>query len=245
LDWQDPAIVLETRPYGEGDALVTVLTAAHGAWRGLVKGGASRGKAGTWQPGNMVAARWVARLSDQLGSMTGELVHPAAALAMQDRLTLAVLNAACALAAGALPEREPHPDCFVGMARLLAGIDIEGLALPALIEWEILLLRELGFALDFTSSAITGDNDRLAYVSPRTGRAVSLSAAGDWADRLFPLPGFLLGEGDPNMADCLAGAKITGHFLARDVFGARHLPLPPARMRLYDLLVERAEQTSR
>jgi DNA repair protein RecO (recombination protein O) len=36
--------------------------------------------------------------------------------------------------------------------------------------------------------------------------------------------------------------KLTGHFLARDVFGARHRPLPPARERLYDLLTDRAEE---
>jgi DNA repair protein RecO (recombination protein O) len=239
MEWQEPAIVLEVTPYGEGDALVTVLTAEYGAWRGLVKGGAARAHTATWQPGNLVAARWVARLSDQLGNFTGELVHPGAALAMADRVNLAVLNAACALAAGALPEREPHPDAFAGLARLLAGIDIEGLALPALIRWEFLLLRELGFGLNFSTSAVAGDNDRLAYVSPRTGRAVSLSAAGDWAGRLLVLPEFLLDDSQPDLADCLAGLKLTGHFLARDAFGARHRPLPPARERLYDLIVDR------
>jgi DNA repair protein RecO (recombination protein O) len=240
MDWQEPAIVLEATPYGEGDALVTVLTAAYGAWRGLAKGGAARGKSAIWQPGNLVAARWAARLADQLGHFTAELVHPAAALAMNDRLNLAILNAACATAAGALPEREPHPACFTGLARLLAGIDIPGIPLPALILWELDLLRELGFGLDFTRSAIAGDNDRLAYVSPRTGRAVSLSAAGDWADRLLRLPDFLLGNTEPDLPACRDGLHLTGHFLARDAFGTRHRPLPPARTRLYDLIIERA-----
>jgi DNA repair protein RecO (recombination protein O) len=76
----------------------------------------------------------------------------------------------------------------------------------------------------------------LAFVSPRTGRAVSLSAAGDWVDRLLRLPAFLIDGTQPGPADCLHGLKLTGHFLARDVFGARHRPLPPAREQLYDLL---------
>ena len=236
MEWQDPAIVLETAAYGEGDALVTVLT-PHGAWRGLAKGGASRGKTAIWQPGNLLSARWVARLADQLGTISGELVHPGAALAMQDRDTLAILNAACALAAGALPEREPHPVAFAGLTRLLAGIDIPNHPLPALIRWEFLLLRELGFGLDFSTPA--GSNDVLAFVSPRTGRAVTLSQAGEWVDRLLPLPPFLLDDSEPNLADCLAGLRLTGHFLARDVFGARNRPLPTARARLYDLITDR------
>jgi DNA repair protein RecO (recombination protein O) len=239
MDWQSPAIILSAQPYGEGDTLVTVLTPDAGAWRGLAKGGASRSKAAIWQVGNLISARWVARLSDQLGALTGELVHPAAALAMEDRVTLAILKSACAVAAGALPEREPNPACFTGLARLLAGIDIAGAALPAMILWEVDLLRELGFGLDFCSSAIPGDNDVLAFVSPRTGRAVSLSAAGDWADRLLRLPAFFTDGSDPPLADCLDGLKLTGHFLARDAFGARHLPLPPARTALYDLIETR------
>jgi DNA repair protein RecO (recombination protein O) len=236
MEWQEPAIVLETTAYGEGDVLASMLTPM-GTWRGLAKGGASRGKNAIWQPGNLLSARWVARMADQLGILAGELVHPGAALAMQDRDHLAILNAACALAAGALPEREAHPEAFAGLVRLLAGIDIPGFALAELVRWELMLLRELGFGLDFTTSA--GGNDRLAFVSPRTGRAVSLSQAGEWVDRLFPLPEFMLGEGDASLADCLAGLKITGHFFTRDVFGARHRPLPTARARLYDLISDR------
>jgi DNA repair protein RecO (recombination protein O) len=149
------------------------------------------------------------------------------------------LNAACALAAGALPEREPHHDIFVGLTRLLAGIDIEGFALPALVQWELDLLRELGYGLDFSARAVAGDNDRLAFVSPKTGRALSLSAAGEWASRLLKLPGFLIEDVSGEDADYLDGLKLTGHFLARDVFGARHKPLPPARERLYDMVVQR------
>jgi DNA repair protein RecO (recombination protein O) len=93
--------------------------------------------------------------------------------------------------------------------------------------------------LDFSTSALAGDNDRLAFVSPRTGRAVSLSGAAEWADRLLKLPPFLLDGTDPTLQEALDGLKLTGHFLARDVFGARHRPLPPARERLYDLIADR------
>ncbi|HQT47831.1 MAG TPA: recombination protein O N-terminal domain-containing protein [Acidocella sp.] len=239
MEWQEPAIVLETTAYGEGDLLVSVLT-AQGLWRGLVKGGASRGKTATWQKGNFVAARWAARLAEQLGGLSGELVHPTAALALPEAQALAVLEAACALAVGALPEREVYLESFTGLMRLFAGIHIPGYPLTELVRWEVVLLRELGFGLDFPAD--NGGNDRLAYVSPRTGRAVTLSQAGEWAERLLPLPEFMAGEAEASLGDCLAGLRITGHFFARDVFGGRNRPLPTARARLYDQLSDRLAQ---
>ena len=101
MDWDAPAIVLDARPYGEGDAIATVMTSEHGAHRGLARGGAARGRTAIWQPGNLVHVRWVARLAEQLGSFSAELVHPGAALAMDDALALAMLSAACAVAEGA------------------------------------------------------------------------------------------------------------------------------------------------
>ncbi len=242
MEWREPAIVLETAGHGEGDVVATLLTPL-GLWRGLAKGGASRRQASTWQRGNIVDARWVARLPEQLGVLTAELVRPVAALAMAEAESLEILNAVCALAMGALPEREPEPETFAGMLRLLAGIDIPGFALMELCRWELVLLRELGFGLDFSSSG--GGNDRLAYVSPRTGRAVTLSEAGEWVDRLFYLPEFLLRHDNASMKDCAAALKMTGHFLARDVFGGRHLPLPPARAALYERISERLDEEER
>src|SRR5437764_1113533 len=122
MDWDAPAIVLDARPYGEGDAVATVMTEEHGAHRGLARGGGARSGTAIWQPGNLVQARWVARLAEQLGSFSAELVHPAAALSMDDPLQLAILSAVCAVADGALPEREPHPRVFEGLLRLIAHL---------------------------------------------------------------------------------------------------------------------------
>ena len=231
MEWDAPAIVLAVRAHGEGDALATLLTAEHGAHRGLARGGASRAKAATWQPGNLLQARWVARLSDQLGAFTAELVHPGAALAMDDPLALAVLSSACAVAAGALTEREPHPAVFTGLLHLVTRLSAGTGVLTDLVRWELTLLRELGYGLDLDHCAATGRTDGLGWVSPRTGRAVSDAAAGPWKERLLPLPAFLHGA-PATPAQWAAGLALTGHFLARDAFGSRHDPVPPARDRL-------------
>ena len=233
MEWDDAAIVLEVRPHGEADAIAAVMTPTHGVHRGLARGGASRARASLWQPGNIVRARWVGRLAEQLGALSAELVHPAAALAMDDPLALAMLRATCAVAEGALPERVPHPRLFAGLLHLLAHL-AEGPALLAdLIRWEAALLAELGYGLDLSPPA-EGRNEALAFVSPRTGRAVTESQAGEWAPRLLRLPMLLLHDEAGTPTDWRDGLRLTGHFLARDAFGAQHRPLPAARVALYD-----------
>jgi DNA repair protein RecO (recombination protein O) len=233
MEWEAPAIVLAARPYGEGDALATILTAEHGAHRGLARGGASRSKAATWQPGNLLQVRWLGRLPDQLGAFTAELVHPGAALAMDDALALAVLSSACAVAEGALTEREPHPLVFTGLLHLITHLSSGPAVLTDLVRWELALLGELGYGLDLATCALTGTTEGLAWVSPRTGRAVSAAASGPWKGRLLALPAFLQG-GAADPTGWVAGLALTGHFLARDAFGTHHRPLPPARHRLAD-----------
>ena len=245
MDWTAPAILLDIRPYGEADLIATVMTESHGAHRGLVRGGASRAHAGLWQPGNLAELRWVARLADQLGSFTGELIHPAAALAMDDPLTLAILTAATATAAGALPEREAHPRIFAPLLHLIAHLAEGAALLPDLVRWEAALLAELGYGLDLTACAVTGATEGLAYISPRTGRAVTAEAAAAWKTRLLPLPAFLTaGDAPAPLADCRDGLALTGHFLARDAFGLHHKPLPQARAMLYDRVAALAQSES-
>lgn len=239
LEWQAPAIILSARPFGEGGAVVQVITRDHGRHAGLVRGGASRAQAALWQAGNMIEARWVARLADQLGALSGEMVHPAAALAMEEPLALALLSSACATAEAALPEREPHPALFEGLVRVLSRL-VHGAApaMPDYIRWEAMLLAELGFGIDLTACAVTGETENLTHVSPKSGRAVSRGAASGWENRLLPLPGFLREDAaEATPADWAAGLRLTGHFLERDVFHGHHRAVPEARLRLVERVV--------
>jgi DNA repair protein RecO (recombination protein O) len=241
VEWEAAGIILHVAPFGEADAVAAVFTEEFGLYRGLARGGASRARANIWQTGNLVEARWVARLADQLGSITAELVHPSAALAMQNQRSLAILSSACAVAEGALPEREPHQNVFRGLLHLIVHSAEIG-ALAELIQWEAGLLAQLGYGLDLVACAVTGARGNLAYVSPKSGRAVSDEGAGLWRERLLPLPPFMTGDARPPTPEHLSQAlRITGHFLARDLFGARHRPLPAARTMLYEAIRAEAE----
>jgi DNA repair protein RecO (recombination protein O) len=158
---------------------------------------------------------------------------------MDDALLLAMLTSCCAIAEGALIEREPQTAVFDGLLHLLARLPSGHAMMADLIRWELTLLAALGFGLDLSVCAATGETEGLRLVSPRTGRAVSDAAAGIWRDRLLPLPAFLTqvvgGDTAPaTTQDWADGLRLSGHFLERDAFGAHHRPLPQARRALAD-----------
>ncbi len=237
MDWQDQGCVLATRRHGETSAIVEVFTRDHGRHAGVVRGATSRKTAPNLQPGTQLSVTWRARLEDHLGAFTVEPIRSRAAALMGGRLELAALNAVTALLSFTLPEREAHPRLY---GQTIALMDMIGEAEPwplAYLHWELALLDEMGFGLDLSRCAVTGATDGLAYVSPKTGRAVSEAGAGDWKDRLLPLPACLLTPSHVDPAELSAGLRTTGHFLAHHLapsLGDR--PLPPARQRFADLL---------
>jgi DNA repair protein RecO (recombination protein O) len=237
MEWTDEAIVLSARPHGEAAVVATLLTRTHGRHSGLVQGGRSSKQRGNLQPGNRVSARWRARIADHLGTFTIEPVHNVSAGFLDDPLRLACLVSACAVTEVALPDREPHEPVFHGLAALLDAFETP-LWAASYVRWEVGLLQELGFGLDLGTCAATGANDALAYVSPRTGRAVSLSAGEPYRDKLLPLPGFLVGQGSARGGtmdeEVLAGLDLTGHFLDRHAFASRDTAMPAARTRFIE-----------
>jgi DNA repair protein RecO (recombination protein O) len=245
MEWSDDAIVLSSRAHGESGAILELLTREHGRHAGLVRGGGSRRIKPSLQPGNSVHVQWRARLEEHLGSFTCELARARAGELMDSRDALAGLNAFTAVTSTAMPEREAHAAVFAGGEILLDAMMADDAAhwLPLYVRWEAGLLEALGFGLDLSECAATGAKDDLTYVSPKTGRAVSRDAAGIYANRLFRLPGFLLGNDsdEPHPGEVAAGLALTGHFLLERVLRPHGKALPPARLRLDAIVVRESE----
>jgi DNA repair protein RecO (recombination protein O) len=236
MEWQDEGVILAVHRHGESDAVVSLLTAQHGRWSGWVRGGAGRRARPTLQPGNRVMATWRARLAEQLGHVSAELSVPYASHVLDDAERLAGLGAIVELLQLSLAERDPHPLVY---NMLIAYLDvlIEEDTWPAQhVRFELALLADLGFGLDLNRCAVTGQREGLVHVSPRTGRAVSAEGAGEYADRLLPLPPFLIEGGPADREQVLAGFRLTGHFLRRHLFDASERAMPGARERLIDRL---------
>ena len=230
IEWRDEGIVLAVRPHGESAAIADLFTAGHGRHAGVVRGGVSRRMRPILQPGSVLSTTWRARLDEHMGAFVVEPLRTSAML-MSDRSALAGLNAFTALLHFSLPERDPHPELYARTLALLGALEGQGWS-GAYLHWELRLLENLGYGLDLGTCAVTGSAEGLAFVSPRTGRAVSEGAAADWAERLLPLPRSMLSDGPADPAEVLDGLRTTGHFLAR--FAADHVdrPVPAARERL-------------
>lgn len=237
VEFIDDAVVLNARPHGETHAVAELLTASHGRWAGLVYGGQGRKLAPLLQAGNGVRAEWKGRLEDSLGHFSLELTRPRAAEVMHDRLALAGLAAICATALAALPEREAHAAVHAGLIIVLDHLDDADLWPALMARWELGLLASVGFGLTLDRCAATGARDNLVYVSPKSAAAVSAEAGAPYADRLLPLPAFLINaSAEATREHAIAALTTTGYFLETRILHLANKQLPEARRRLGALL---------
>ena len=231
MHWSDEGVVLSARPHGETSVIVELLTKDHGRHLGLVRGGRSRVQRPVLQPGNRVRVEWRARLDEHLGNYALEGIDLRAAQLMETRASLYGLTWLASLAR-LLPERDPHPGLYDTLGVVLDHLADPEIGPALMVRFELAMLAELGFGLDLSQCASTGAITNLVYVSPRSARAVSAEAGAPYADRMLPLPAFLMTSSvnaHPRPEDIADGFRLTGFFLARDVYEPRGLPTPDAR----------------
>ena len=142
-----PAIVLAARPHGENAVILRALTEEAGLVAAYVAGGQGRRLRPVVIPGNAVEADIRARSASQLPFGKIELVTSRAPW-LGEPLPAAAILWVTALTASTLPERNPYPSLYVALGALLDAIchapSARGWA-PALLSYEVLLLRELGY----------------------------------------------------------------------------------------------------
>ena len=171
------------------------------------------------QVGNVVEATWRARLDEHLGSVTVEMIEPIASMLFDDALALTGLSSLCSLLS-LFPERAAHQGLYKGAKLVLSHMEDEDIWPGLLVRFELEILAELGFQLDFSKCAATGVKEDLIYVSPKSGKAVSRDAGLPYKDKLLELPAFLRGKKEEGVSrkDILNGFALTGFFFERYVF---------------------------
>jgi len=235
MNWSDDGIILGGRRFGEGGLILDVLTAERGRRSGLVYGGASRKRRAQYEAGNTVALSWSGRLDDQLGRFdVAESRRERASRLLDDPAALAAVSAITALLRASMNEGDAAgSSLYEATILLLDELPNPGVWPALYVRWELGLLSALGFGLDLEECALSGANDGLTHVSPKTGRAVRGSEAEEYIDRLLALPAFLTdARAAVRPGDIAAGLKLTGHFLEHRLFAAVHRGVPPERERL-------------
>lgn len=245
MQWIDDGIVIGVRLHGETAVIAELLTQAHGRHLGFVHGGRSRRLRPVLQPGNRVRASWQSRQENGLGTLSLEPLVLRAAAVMETALSLQAANLVCALMRQ-LPEREPHALLYAMADAILDHVDDRRGAAQALVRFELTLLQELGFGLDLSRCALTGAAEDLAYVSPKSGRAVTRAAGDSYRDRILELPAFLVDDGvvDFSGEELLRGFTLTGHFLSRDVFRPSGSEAPDCRAAYLEALARTLRSSS-
>lgn len=230
MEWRDEGIILGTRKHGETSAILEVMTRSHGRHLGLVRGGRSRRMQPLLQPGNRVDLVWWARLDEHLGSFQVEPLELNAARLFDSACAVYGLQLIAAHLR-LLPERDPHAGLFDTLRLMLAVLDTPAAAGELIVRFELLVLEELGFGLDLTRCAATGQQHDLVFVSPKSGRAVSGEAGAPWAEKMLTLPSFLRpgANSRPDLAAMEDAFRLNSFFLSRHVYEPRGLAVPEAR----------------
>ena len=231
MEWRDKGILLATRPFGETSLIIDVFTPDHGKSSGVVRGGQSKKLKPILQIGAQIDLTWKARLEQHLGSFQVELIRSRTANVMDDRLLLAGMLSSATLINRFFPAGQVYKEFYESSENLFDLLQFPDIWTLGYFKWELEFLETLGFGLDLEKCAVTGSTEDLKFISPKSGRAVSAAAAGDWSSKLLPFP--IAASGQVNsLEDILDGLKVSQFFLEKKVlvaFGMERLPSARSR----------------
>lgn len=246
LEQDLPALILSISPCGEYNAFVHLLTEEFGVLHCVAYGGMSRKGRSLWVPGNVVKAFVKKSRTGRSWQVRGELLYGCVYPIMHSQPLLLMLQTICVLCDETLVPEDRCCELFSKTIRFLTFLshlneETWQVAVPEYILWEVDFLRLAGFSLDLRQCAVTKRREELEYLSPKTGNAVTRQGAGKWVPYLFELPAFLCDpKKDSSPTDWFNGLRITGHFLGRDVFSQKNMPVPSVRQRLLSCLKRRS-----
>jgi DNA repair protein RecO (recombination protein O) len=221
---EDEGIVLSCTKFGDSSLVLKVFSKNHGVIGGMVRG--QKKNMALAQAGNLIKFFWNARLEEHLGAMQMEAVKLYPAMYFGDYSKVLMVNSITSMLKNLLPEKECYYDLYENLLVLFESLNGDDwLKNYALFELEI--LSKIGFGLDLTSCAATGQTDNLFYISPKSGAAVSFEAGKPYKDRLFTLPKFFRNDYNPTHYEIVEAIEVTRYFISKNLkssFG-KNLPV--------------------
>ena len=180
-------ILINIQPFSERDAIAHIFTRDNGVLVGLLKA-ANVARKNKPLVGQVGAVSWNARLDSQLGVFHWESEKNLAVPLMMNNDLLKIMNSVFALIYTLIPERESYENLYGRTVDFLQNLVGAQNPFDLYLNWEIGLLKDLGYALDLTRCSGCGKSSDLVYLSPKTGRAVCADCGAPYEDKLYKLP---------------------------------------------------------
>ncbi len=232
MQFTDEGYIINVRKHGETSLILTLITRAHGKLVGYVRGGHSKKNLGVYQPGNLIAVDAYARIEENMLSFRAELLRPTAVRFLGSSGKLSALSAFCELANASMPEKAELERFYYLIDSFFNFID-EDNWIVHYSYFEFYLLDFLGIGLDLSECSATGTTENLAYVSPKTGRAVCAEAGEPYKSRLFRFPQYIVDKNyNPELSEVADLLRMTEFFLNKNFFQTHNLKFPPNRANL-------------
>jgi DNA repair protein RecO (recombination protein O) len=237
MSWESNGLILNFSKYNEKSYILEIFTEEHGKHKGIIRGLHSKNKRSIIEPGNEVFATWSGRLETHLGNYNVEPIKLWSSHVLQFKDKLSAISSICSLISLTMAERQPNPIIYFSSKKLIEIVASKREDwIREYVFWEMQLLSEIGYGLDLERCAVTSKSSDLVYVSPSSGRAVTNEGAGDFRNKLLPLPKFMTDfKANYDNDDIYNALNLTEFFFKKRFFLPNNLNFPQSRNRLKEL----------
>ena len=237
MRWESNGLILNFSKYNEKSYILEIFTEEHGKHKGIIRGLHSKNKRSVIEPGNEVFATWSGRLETHLGNYNVEPIKLWSSHILQFKDKLSAISSICSLISLTMAERQPNPLIYFSSKKLIEIVaSTRDDWIREYVSWEMQLLSEIGYGLDLERCAVTSKSSDLVYVSPSSGRAVTNEGAGDFKNKLLPLPKFMTDfKANYDNDDIYNALNLTEFFFKKRFFLPNNLNFPQSRNRLKEL----------
>ena len=237
MRWESNGLILNFSKYNEKSYILEIFTEEHGKHKGIIRGLHSKNKRSIIEPGNEVFATWSGRLETHLGNYNVEPIKLWSSHVLQFKDKLSAISSICSLISLTMAERQPNPIIYFSSKKIIEIVASKREDwIREYVFWEMQLLSEIGYGLDLERCAVTSKSSDLVYVSPSSGRAVTNEGAGDFRNKLLPLPKFMTDfKANYDNDDIYNALNLTEFFFKKRFFLPNNLNFPQSRNRLKEL----------
>ena len=155
--WKDEGYLLSKTSFNENSIIIETFTMNHGKYSGVVYGGSSRKQKKNFQIGNKILLNWRSKNENKMGYFNIELIDPIAPLFFDNKKKAICILSATSILKTLLPERQINKKIYFSFDRLIEQLNHENW-IKLYIFWELSLIKELGFEINFLDQSTIEDD---------------------------------------------------------------------------------------